>query len=105
MESEDHRPVVYASGVALLERRGGWKHGALAIVMALAVAVFPFAYYANVSWFDYVAWLRLSGNTGLLLSTLKQNVEWAVYLSVPLMVSYYAVPRSLRPGSLAWATR
>ena len=87
---------------ALLERRGGWKHVALAFVIALAAAGFPFAYYANVSWFDYVAWLRLSGNTGLLLSTLKQNVEWAVYLSVPLMLSYYAVPKSLRPGSPAW---
>jgi len=95
-------PLYTLPVLALLQRHGGWKHSALAIAAAVAVAAFPFAYYANVSWFDYLVWLRLSGSTGLLLSTLRQNVEWALYLCLPLVISYYAVPRSLRPATSTW---
>src|SRR5262245_36141371 len=65
---------------SLLYSRGGWKPCLAAIALALGVASFPFVYYDNVSWTQYLAWLRLSGRTGLLLSTLKQNLEWAIYL-------------------------
>ena len=87
---------------ALLERRGGWTHCAVALAAAVAVAAFPFAYYANVSWTNYLVWLRLSGSTGLLLSTLKQNVEWGLYFCLPVVLSYYAVPRAGRPATPAW---
>jgi hypothetical protein len=87
---------------ALLERRGGWRHCLVALVAALAMASFPFAYYGNVSLSDYLIWLRLSGSTGLLLSTLRQNIEWAIYLCLPIVLSYYAVPRALRPESVVW---
>jgi hypothetical protein len=66
------------------------------------MASFPFAYYGNVSLSDYLIWLRLSGSTGLLLSTLRQNIEWAIYLCLPIVLSYYAVPRALRPESVVW---
>ena len=87
---------------ALLYSRRGWKALVLAAAFAVGVASFPFAYYDNVSWPQYLAWLRLSGSTGLLLSTLRQNLEWAIYLCVPLVLSYYAVPQSARPRSPAW---
>jgi len=87
---------------ALLERRRGWQHCMAAIGAALATAWFPFAFYSNVSWSDYLFWLRLSGRTGLLLSTLRQNVEWAAYLCLPVVLSYFAVARGRRPGSLLW---
>lgn len=87
---------------ALLFSRGGWKPCVAAIAVAVAVASFPFVYYENVSLPQYLAWLRLSGSTGLLLSTLRQNLEWAIYLCLPLVLSYYAVPESARPRSAAW---
>ena len=43
-------PLYTLPVLALLQRHGGWKHSALAIAAAVAVAAFPFAYYANVSW-------------------------------------------------------
>jgi len=87
---------------ALLSSRGGWKRCTAAGGLALGVAAFPFVYYENVSWPQYLGWLRLSGSTGLLLSTLRQNLEWAGYLCLPLALSYYAVPRSVRPRSPSW---
>jgi len=95
-------PMYTLPVIALLYSRGGWKPCTAAVVLAVGVAAFPFVYYDNVSWQQYLAWLGLSGSTGLLLSTLRQNLEWAIYLCLPVVLSYYAVPRSNRPGSPAW---
>ena len=95
-------PIYTLPVFVLLYSRGGWKSCMAAAALALGVASFPFVYYDNVSWPQYLAWLRLSGSTGLLLSTLRQNLEWAIYLCLPLVLSYYAVPRSARPRSREW---
>jgi len=61
-----------------------------AAAIAVAVGAAPFVLFANVSWTNYVTWIRLSGDTGLLMLFLRQNVEWALFLSLPLVAAMAA---------------
>lgn len=87
---------------ALLERRAGWRGVLVALATGTATALAPFWLFANVSLTDYVTWSRLSARTGLLFATLRQNLGCAAYLSVPLLLSYYAVARAHRPRGREW---
>jgi hypothetical protein len=87
---------------ALLHQRSGLRATLIAVATGMAVAVMPFAAFSNVSLANYLAWMRLSAQTGLLLSMLRQNLEWAAYLGVPLLLSYYAVARERRLGPPEW---
>jgi hypothetical protein len=87
---------------ALLRVRSGWRGAQVAGIVAAVVAVLPFLAFSNISLSNYFGWMQLSANTGLQLSTLRQNLEWAMYLSVPLLVSCYIVPRQLRPYDTEW---
>jgi hypothetical protein len=78
---------------AIVCHRGGWRHVRLACATALPVAVLPFA-LSNVSAPNYVEWVALSARTGLGLATLRQNLEWAAYFGVPVLLAYCAT----RPG-------
>lgn len=89
---------------SLLHRRTGWRGTFIALAVGIVTAVAPFACFSNVSLVNYVTWLRLSAQTGLLLSLLRQNIEWAAYLSLPLLLSYYAVPREHRSRGTEWRT-
>jgi hypothetical protein len=86
----------------LLQRRAGWTPSVLALATSAGTALLPFVLFANVSWDNYLHWVRLSGRTGLLLSTLRMNIEWAVYLSLPILLSYYAAPAERRAHGLEW---
>jgi hypothetical protein len=86
----------------LLHRRTGWTGVFVSAATGVVVAMAPFVAYDNVSLGHYVAWLRLSAQTGILLSTLRQNLEWAAYFSLPLLISYYALPRDRRPTGTEW---
>ncbi len=59
----------------------------LAGFMAAMVAAIPFVLHENVSFSNYIAWTRTSAQNGLLFATLKQNLEWALFLLVPLVPS------------------
>ncbi len=85
----------------LLHQRAGWRATVLASMTGIAVAIAPF-WFQNVSLSDYLFWIRLSAGTGTLLSMLRQNLEWALYLGLPLLLSYYAVPAEHRVGRRAW---
>jgi hypothetical protein len=87
---------------ALLHRRTGWRGTFIALAAGIATAVAPFVLLSNVSLVNYLAWLRLSAHTGLLLSLLRQNIEWAIYLGLPLLLSYYAVPPEHRSRGTEW---
>lgn len=95
-------PLYSLPVLALVHSRSGWRGTALAIAAGAAVAVAPFALLPNVSLMNYVSWVRLSAHTGLLLSLLRQNLEWALFLAVPLLLSYYAAARDARPHGPAW---
>jgi hypothetical protein len=76
----------------LLQRRAGWHACTIAAAVGAITATLPFILFENVSLPNYLYWFRLSAKTGLLLSTLKQNLEWALYFGVPLLVAYLARP-------------
>jgi hypothetical protein len=87
---------------AMLHARTGWRGTLTAVGVALAVAGAPFVFLTNVSFANYLAWVRMSARTGLLLSTLRQNLEWAGFLSLPVLLSYYAVAPALRRSGSEW---
>jgi hypothetical protein len=71
----------------LLWERSGPRRLLLAGATAILVAVFPFVALPNVSRHDYLTWIRLSGGNGIVWSTLRQNMEWCLYLLIPLALS------------------
>jgi hypothetical protein len=73
----------------LLHRRAGWRATIAAVVTGVVAAALPFIVFSNVSLADYVAWVRLSARTGLLLSTLRQNLEWTAFLLLPILISHF----------------
>lgn len=67
----------------LIAKRFGTRALVITMTIGLVVAVAPFL-ASNVSFVNYTTWLRLSAQTGLVVPLLRQNVEWAVYLCVPI---------------------
>jgi hypothetical protein len=57
-----------------------------AAVAAAIVAALPFFVFPNVSWSSYRFWVELSAHNGLRVAALKENIEWALFLLVPLLV-------------------
>jgi len=87
--------------VLLLERAGA-RRAVLAATVAIVIFALPFLVFPNVSFADYVAWIRLSARNGIVGSTLRLNVEWAVYLLVPLILATLTFGRrSGQPASRA----
>ena len=89
----------------VLQRRAGWRVCAIAAAVAAITAALPFILFDHVSLAHYLYWFRLSAKTGLLLSTLKQNLEWALYFCVPLLITLVGGPapahRRVGEGGLA----
>ncbi len=97
-------PLYSLALFAILYQRTRVRGTLLAGMVAMVVCISPFLLFPNVSLANYIAWVRLSSATGLLFSTLRQNLEWAGFLSLPLLLSYYAVRPGLRPDGPAWQT-
>lgn len=87
-------PLYSVPVLALVHRKGGRRAIILSVGTAILIAVLPFEMFPNVSFPDYVKWVRLSARTGLLLSLLRQNIEWAIYFLMPILLSFCAVPRT-----------
>jgi hypothetical protein len=86
----------------VLHARIGWRGTVAAGGMAAIIATLPFVVFPNISFANYLVWLRLPARTGLLLSTLRQNLEWAAYFGLPILLTYVAIPRERRPLEMAW---
>jgi hypothetical protein len=67
----------------------------VAAVVAAAATIAPFVAFPNISLANYLSWIRLSGRTGLLMLLLRQNVEWALFMGLPLIASLATVSRSV----------
>ncbi|HEY7059619.1 MAG TPA: hypothetical protein VH458_23950 [Vicinamibacterales bacterium] len=92
---------LYAMPVfALFYARAGWRPVLLSIVAAAVLAVAPFFVFSNVSWTQYVLWVQLSARNGLRIAALKENIEWAVFFLIPVIVRL-SVRRPLGP-ELRW---
>ena len=88
-------PLYAAPLVALLTARDGWRAGLVALGAAAPVAVLPFA-LPNVSLANYVTWIELSARNGLVFAALRQNVDWAAFLVLPLVVVWLGAGARLR---------
>jgi hypothetical protein len=65
----------------------------LATLTAALTMVLPFVLCPNLSFHDYRTWILLSGSKGIVWPTLRQNIEWALYLVAPLFVALRVTSR------------
>jgi hypothetical protein len=63
----------------------GVRLGAIAAIATVVVAALPFVAFANVSLANYLTWVTLSAGNGLLWSGLRHNLEWSLFLLLPLI--------------------
>jgi len=85
--------------IVLIAQRAGVRAASMTIAIGLIVAVAPFS-LDNISITNYLTWLRLSGQTGLQLSLLLQNLEWAAYLCSPVLLVRSMTDRTSRDDRL-----
>jgi hypothetical protein len=79
---------------ALLAARDGRGAALAALAAGGAATLLPFA-LPNVSLPDYLTWIELSAGNGLRFAALRQNLDWAAFLLLPLAAVW------IRPG--AWS--
>jgi hypothetical protein len=89
-------PLYTLPAFVLLFERRGWTHVSVAALIGIVTAAAPFLFWSNVSFTNYLFWLNASAKTGLLLTTLRENLEWAGFLLVPVLLAHFAVPRAQR---------
>lgn len=86
--------------VALFYVRAGTRLAALSVCGAAVIAVLPFLIFPNVSWTDYMLWVRFSARNGLRVAALKENLEWSLFFLVPVLVRLgdpTPLPAAIRP--------
>jgi hypothetical protein len=79
-------PLYAVPILALFYDRATLRLVLLSALGAAIVAVLPFVVFANVSWSSYRFWVELSAHNGLRVAALKENLEWALFLLVPVLV-------------------
>ena len=72
--------------VVLFYTRAGLRPTAVALVGAIVAAAIPFVVFSNISWTNYLLWVRLSARNGLRIAALKENLEWGVFVLIPVLV-------------------
>jgi hypothetical protein len=85
--------------LALLFARHGSRATIVAGISGVAVAVFPFIAFANVSLESYLNWVRFSAGNGLVLATLRTNIEWALFFLTPALLSFHTLARNARSST------
>jgi hypothetical protein len=84
----------------LLSARDGRSAAGAAVVAGAASALVPFA-MPNVSLPDYLAWVELSARNGVRFAALRQNLDWAAFLLLPLAAAWLGASRRVdRPLAL-----
>jgi len=93
---------LYALPIAvLLATRRGWRPVCGAAVVAVLIAGLPFL-WPNVSLTGYLAWMRLSAHNGLMLSSLRQNIEWSAFLLLPIVIARFGASPGRTPDRASW---
>lgn len=96
-------PLYALPAFGLLVARFGIGSIAVACVATITTAAAPFLAFSNVSFENYVTWVRMSAKNGLLFTVLHQNIEWAMFLLLPLAPTLLLPePPSLPPGARRW---
>ena len=71
---------------AVLYGRSNLRLVAMSMAGAAVAAMLPFVAFSNVSWGDYRFWVELSAHNGLRVAALKENIEWSLFLLLPLLI-------------------
>jgi hypothetical protein len=95
-------PLYALPAFAVLMTRCGIPTVAAAAVTSVLVAVAPFALFSNVSLTNYLMWVRVSADNGLGFWTLRQNIEWALFLIAPLSTTLVAHTHGDRAALRRW---
>lgn len=87
---------------ALLLARRRYRSIIVAVLVACVVTVAPVV-NDEVSFSNYMRWIRISAGNGIQLRGLRVNVEWALFLLLPLLPTLGR--RSVRPEDrwLGWS--
>ena len=73
---------------ALLYRRTGVYYTLISLLGFLVVAAAPFLYLPQVSFENYIMWLRKVSHQGLGPRQLIRNIGWIIYICIPIIVSF-----------------
>jgi hypothetical protein len=89
-------PLYCVPFFVLLLERSRPRTIVLAFATAIIVAALPFIAFPNVSFHEYLSWIVLSARNGIVWSTLRQNLEWVVFLSAPFAAACLIAVRRQR---------
>lgn len=96
--------ALYALPVLVLLRQ---RHGRLALVVAAMIAIatslLPFVLLPDASVSGYLSWIDLSRRTGLQLALVRRNAEWALFLTIAIMIARVAAGPRARVTPVEWA--
>jgi len=77
-------PLYALPAFGLLIARFGLGPVIAATITAGVAAVVPFVAFDNVSFENYLVWVNTSARNGLVFSLFRHNLEWALFLLLPL---------------------
>jgi hypothetical protein len=83
-----HGPVYFLPLWVLLGQRHGFRAVAASWAVMLLAAALPFLLFANVSLANYLAWLGLASRHGFDPVLLHSNLQWALFLLLPLGLAW-----------------
>jgi len=83
-----HGPVYFLPLWVLLGQRHGFRAVAVSWALMLLAAALPFLLFANVSLANYLAWLELASRHGFDPVLLHTNLQWALFLLLPLGLAW-----------------
>jgi hypothetical protein len=97
-------PFYALPAFGLLAGRFPRRWVAVAAITSLTAALLPFVGFSNVSLQNYVMWIRLSAKNGLVFTALRQNVEWAMFILLPLVPTLLVLtPSAAASVARRWA--
>jgi Dolichyl-phosphate-mannose-protein mannosyltransferase len=85
-------PLYALPALGMVIATHGWRAIVLLTPIAIATALSPFLLFDNVSFANFWHWFEVSAQNGLWFHTLRQNVDWALFLLVPVVPALIARP-------------
>ncbi len=95
-------PLYALPAFAVLMTRLGIPAAVAAAGTSVLIAAAPFLLFSNVSLANYLMWVRVSADNGLGFWSLRQNIEWAFFLIVPLSTTLVSHVQDGRASLRRW---
>jgi hypothetical protein len=88
---------------ALLAAKRRYRTIIVGAVVTCVVAAAPFMLDDHVSFSNYMRWIRISAGNGIELRALRANVEWALFLLMPLLPAARRASAGAEERVLGWS--